>query len=142
MKKVGIFYWSGTGNTESMANAMAEGIKEAGVDFDLINISATSANVSDYEKIIFGCPSMGMEELEEAEFEPFFQEAEKLISGKDVALFGSYGWGDGEWMRNWQDRVEKANGNLFNDEGLIVNEEPDGDALAKCREFSKSFAQA
>ncbi|WAW15190.1 flavodoxin [Peptostreptococcus equinus] len=142
MKKIGIFYWSGTGNTESMANAMADGLKEAEVEYDLINISTANASVSDYEKLMFGCPSMGVEELEESEFEPFFQEAQKSISGKDVALFGSYGWGDGEWMRTWQDRVNDANANLYEDEGMIVNEEPDASALEKCKAYSKAFAQS
>lgn len=132
MKKVGVFYWSGSGNTEAMANAVGEGLSKAGVEFDLINISDGLKDVKEYEMLMFGCPSMGMEVLEEAEFEPFFEEAEKYISGKKVALFGSYGWGDGEWMRNWQDRVESANADLFNGEGLIVNETPDDEALLNC----------
>lgn len=141
MKKVGVFYWSGSGNTEAMANAVGEGLSKAGVEFDLINISDGLKDVKEYEMLMFGCPSMGMEVLEEAEFEPFFEEAEKYISGKKVALFGSYGWGDGEWMRNWQDRVESANADLFNGEGLIVNETPDDEALLNCEELGKSFAQ-
>ena len=97
-------------------------------------------NVADYEKLMFGCPSMGAEQLEEAEFEPFFDEAEKSISGKDVALFGSYGWGDGEWMRNWVERVEGSGASVFNDEGLIINETPDDDGIAECEKFAKEFA--
>ena len=89
---------------------------------------------------MFGCPSMGAEQLEEAEFEPFFDEAEKSISGKDVALFGSYGWGDGEWMRNWVERVEGSGASVFNDEGLIINETPDDDGIAECEKFAKEFA--
>lgn len=141
MKKVGVFYWSGTGNTEKMAEGIAAGLTKAGVEFDLVNISSDSKSVADYEMLMFGCPSMGMEVLEESEFEPFFEEAEKSISGKKVALFGSYGWGDGEWMRNWQDRVNDASADLFNDEGLIVNETPDDAAMAQCEEFGSSFAQ-
>lgn len=141
MKKVGVFYWSGSGNTEAMAEAIGRGLEAGGVDFDVVNISSDSKDVKDYEKLMFGCPSMGVEELEEGEFEPFFSQVEGLISGKKVALFGSYGWGDGEWMRNWQERVENSGGNLFNDEGLIINETPDEAGTAQCEEFGKSFAQ-
>lgn len=141
MKKVGVFYWSGSGNTEAMAKAVANGLSKEDIDFDLVNISQNSKDVKDYEMLMFACPSMGMEVLEEAEFEPFFEEAEKSISGKKVALFGSYGWGDGEWMRNWQERVESANADLYNGEGLIINETPDEEGLSKCEEFGASFAQ-
>ncbi len=141
MKKVGVFYWSGTGNTEAMAKAMASAISKEGVEFDLVNISEGTKDVAEYESLIFGCPSMGSEELEEAEFAPFFDEAESKISGKSVGLFGSYGWGDGEWMRNWEDRVRSAGASLFDGEGLIVNETPDDAALAKCEEFASAFAK-
>ena len=140
MKKVGVFYWSGSGNTEEMAEAIGAGLAAAGVEYDVVNISSDSKNVADYEKLMFGCPSMGAEQLEEAEFEPFFDEAEKSISGKDVALFGSYGWGDGEWMRNWVERVEGSGASVFNDEGLIINETPDDDGIAECEKFAKEFA--
>ncbi|MEG0250511.1 MAG: flavodoxin [Peptostreptococcus sp.] len=141
MKKVGVFYWSGSGNTEAMAKAVANGLSKEGVEFDLVNISEDSKDIKDYEMLMFGCPSMGMEVLEEAEFEPFFEEAEKSISGKKVALFGSYGWGDGEWMRNWQDRVESANADLYKGEGLMINETPDDEGLSQCEELGSSFAQ-
>ncbi len=141
MKKIGVFYWSGTGNTEAMANAIAAGISKEGVEFDLVNISEGTKDVGDYESLIFGCPSMGNEELEEAEFAPFFDQAEAMLSGKNVALFGSYGWGDGEWMRIWEDRVRSAGASLFDGEGLIVNETPDDAAIAKCEEFASSFAR-
>ena len=140
MKKVGVFYWSGSGNTEKMAEAIGAGLAAAGVEYDVVNISSDSKNVADYEKLMFGCPSMGAEQLEEAEFEPFFDEAEKSISGKDVALFGSYGWGDGEWVRNWVERVEGSGASVFNDEGLIINETPDDDGIAECEKLAKEFA--
>ncbi len=123
-----------------MAEAIGAGLAAAGVEYDVVNISSDSKNVADYEKLMFGCPSMGAEQLEEAEFEPFFDEAEKSISGKDVALFGSYGWGDGEWMRNWVERVEGSGASVFNDEGLIINETPDDDGIAECEKFAKEFA--
>ena len=133
MKKVGVFYWSGTGNTLAMA--------DASVEDDVINISNDPGkSVKDYESLIFGCPSMGSEVLEEAEFEPFFEEAEGSIGGKRVALFGSYGWGDGEWMRDWQSRVEAAGANLF-DDGLIINETPNEEGIALCVELGETFAR-
>lgn len=93
-----------------------------------------------YEKIAFGCPAMGAEVLEEDEFEPFFAAIEDSLSGKTVALFGSYGWGDGEWMRSWEERVKADGAVLFGDEGLIVNETPSADDLEKCRELGKALA--
>lgn len=141
MSKIGVFYWSGSGNTEKMAESIVEGLKKAGAEYDVFNISEGAGDVSAYEKLIFGCPSMGSEVLEEAEFEPFFEEAEGKLSGKQVALFGSYGWGDGEWMRNWQSRVEDTGANLFNDEGLIINETPDDEGVEQCIAFGEEFAK-
>lgn len=133
--KTAVIYWSGTGNTEAMAKAVAEG---AGAE--LYSVSEFSGSVTDYDAIAFGCPSMGAEELEEGEFEPFFADIESSLSGKKVALFGSYGWGDGEWMRNWQERVTGDGAELVGGEGLIVNETPTDDDLANCRELGKKLA--
>jgi flavodoxin short chain len=135
MDKVGIFYWSGTGNTEAMARAMAEGAKAEAVSVS----DATPEAAAGFEKLMLGCPSMGAEVLEEGEFEPFFAALEGGLSGKAVALFGSYGWGDGEWMREWEKRAEAAGAVLF-ERGLIVNEAPDEGALAGCRTFAERFA--
>ena len=126
--KTAVIYWSGTGNTEAMAKAVAEG---AGAE--LFSVSAFSGDVADYDAVAFGCPAMGAENLEEGEFEPFFEGIESKLSGKKVALFGSYDWGDGEWMREWAERVKKDGAVLVNDEGLIVNEAPDDAALADCK---------
>jgi len=134
--KTAVIYWSGTGNTEMMAKAIAEG---AGAD--IFTVSEFSGNIEDYDKIAFGCPAMGAEVLEEDEFEPFFTDAEGKLSGKTVALFGSYGWGDGEWMRNWEERVKNSGAVLLNDEGLIVNETPSDDDLAKCTEIGKELSK-
>lgn len=134
--KNAVIYWSGTGNTEMMAKAIAE---SAGAD--LFTVSEFSGNVADYDRIAFGCAAMGAEVLEENEFEPFFSAIEGSLSGKTVALFGSYGWGDGEWMRNWEERVKADGAVLFGDEGLIVNETPSDDDLAKCREFGENLAK-
>lgn len=133
--KTAVIYWSGTGNTEAMAKAIAEG---AGAE--LFSVSEFSGSIADYDAIAFGCPSMGAEELEEAEFEPFFAGIESQLSGKKVALFGSYGWGDGEWMRNWQERVTGDGAELVGGEGLIVNEAPTDDDLADCRELGRKLA--
>lgn len=132
--KTAVIYWSGTGNTEAMAKAVAEG---AGAE--LYSVSEFLGNISDYDAIAFGCPSMGAEVLEENEFDPFFTGIENELSGRKVALFGSYGWGDGEWMRNWQERVLADGAQLAGDEGFIVNEAPSDDELEKCRELGKAL---
>ena len=139
--KAAVIFWTQTGNTELMANAIAEGIRESGAECDVLNVAETNAtDASKYEKIALGCPAMGAEVLEETEFDPFFTELESKISGRKVALFGSYGWGDGQWMRDWVQRTNDANAVIYTDEGLILNETPDEDGLAKCREFGKGFA--
>ena len=108
--KVTIVYWSGTGNTEMMANAVAEGAKNAGAEVQLLPVATADADVLESDVILFGCPAMGSEELEDGEFEPFFSSVESGLSGKRVGLFGSYDWGDGEWMRSWQARVVSNGG--------------------------------
>ena len=113
--KVSIVYWSGTGNTEAMANAVAEGAKNTGAEVELLPASAASADVIGSDALLFGCPAMGSEELEESEFEPFFSSVEGSLSGKKMGLFGSYDWGDGEWMRTWQQRVVAAGGVMIED---------------------------
>ena len=134
MSKVAIVYWSGTGNTEAMANAVAEGLKEVGSEVELYTAGEFDASkITEFDAVAFGCPAMGAEVLEEDEFEPFFTEIESKLSGKKFFLFGSYGWGDGEWMRNWQERVTAAGAELIGDEGYTVNEAPSDDDLAKLK---------
>lgn len=141
MSKSAVIYWSGTGNTEAMAQAVLDGLNGAGEDAALFSAdSVRAADAAQYDKLALGCPAMGAEVLEESVFEPFFTELEPLLSGKKVALFGSYGWGDGQWMRDWVQRTNDANANIYTDEGLMINETPDEDGLAKCREFGKGFA--
>ena len=135
MSKIGIIYWSGTGNTEAMAKALAEGAKAEAVNVADITPEAAA----EFDKLLLGCPSMGAEVLEEGEFEPFFTALEGKLSGKPVGLFGSYGWGDGEWMREWEARVTAAGAKLF-ESGMIVNEAPDDGALSDCRAFAERFA--
>ena len=134
--KTAVIYWSGTGNTESMAIAVAEG---AGAE--LFNVSEFKGNIADYDRIAFGCPAMGCEVLEESEFEPFFESIEGELSGKTILLFGSYDWGDGEWMRNWAERAEAVGAVLVNGEGFIVNNTPDDDALEECKSLGKKLIQ-
>lgn len=140
MSKAAVIYWSQTGNTEQMANAIADGIREGGVECDLMNVADVSAaDAAKYDKLALGCPAMGAEVLEESEFDPFFTELESKISGRKVALFGSYGWGDGQWMRDWQDRCAAA-GAVLCGEGLTVNEAPDDIALAECTALGKALS--
>lgn len=137
MSKTAIVYWSGTGNTLAMANAIAAGMEAAGAPAEIFDVSAADVNaLKAYDKIAFGCPSMGSENLEEGEFEPFFTEIEGSLAGKKVALFGSYGWGDGEWMRDWAKRTSQTGATLL-DDGLIANEAPDE---GECIEYGKKFA--
>ncbi len=138
MSKVAVVYWSGTGNTEMMANYVADGAKEAGASVDVFHCSEFSGSkVKEYDAIAFGCPSMGAEQLEEMEFEPMFSECESELSGKKVALFGSYGWGDGQWMRDWEDTCTGAGAVLAVD-SVIVNGTPDDDS--ECKELGKALA--
>ena len=140
MSKIAVIYWSMSGNTEAMANAIAEGAESAGAEVDVKQVSEITVDQAlEYDKLALGCPAMGAEVLEESEFEPFFAQLEGRLGGKKVALFGSYGWGDGQWMRDWQARTEGANANLYQ-EGLMVNEAPDDAALEQCRAFGAGFA--
>lgn len=142
MAKTAVIYWSATGNTEKMAQAIFSGISGAGAQAELFSLSEFAVkNIDDYEKIAFGCPSMGAEVLEEVEFEPFFASIEKQLPNKKIALFGSFGWGDGEWMRDWQERVKESSALLF-EEGLIVNLEPGAADIANCEKFGKRFAES
>ncbi len=138
--KVSIVYWSGTGNTEAMANAVAEGAKGAGAEVELLPVSAASEDVLASDALILGCPAMGAEQLEESEFEPFFSAIEGKLAGKKVGLFGSYDWGDGEWMRTWQECVVIAGGNMITD-GIIANNAPDDEALAACKSLGEKAAR-
>lgn len=138
--KIAVVYWSGSGNTEAMATAVAEGAKSAGAAVDLFQVSQVdAAQAAGYDALALGCPAMGAEVLEEAEFEPFYTDLEGKLGGKKLALFGSYGWGDGQWMRDWQERAENA-GALLCQEGLMAHEVPDAAALAGCEALGKALA--
>ena len=135
--KTAVIYWSGTGNTEAMANAVA-----GGAGTDAVAVSDFSGNIADFDALAFGCPAMGAEVLEEDEFEPFFAGIEQELRGKTVFLFGSYGWGDGEWMRSWAERVRAAGAVLLGDEGYTANEAPTEDDLAKLKALGAELAGA
>ncbi len=140
MSKVAIVYWSGTGNTEAMAAAVAEGAKGKGAEVSVLNCTEFTADMVDmYDTIAFGCPSMGSEVLEESEFEPMFTSCVPKLSGKKIGLFGSYGWGDGEWMRTWEEDCISA-GAVLASECVICNEAPDSEAEENCKKLGESLA--
>ena len=140
MSKVAVVFWSGTGNTQAMAEAVAEGARTKGAEVTVLGPSEFSADqVALYDAIAFGSPAMGVEQLEESVFEPMFADVEGSLAGKKVGLFGSYGWGDGEWMRTWQDRVA-ADGAVLVQDGVMANYEPDDGALAQCKALGEALA--
>lgn len=139
MSKVAVVYWSGTGNTESMAMAVAEGVKASGGEVKVFTASEFDASVmKQFDAVAFGCPSMGVEELEDSEFEPMFSSCKSDLTGKRMALFGSYGWGDGEWMQNWEEDCTKHGGVLVC-ESVICNEAPDDEAVEACKRLGAAL---
>ena len=140
MSKIAVVFWSGTGNTEAMADAVAEGAKSAGAEVSVFNVTDFSADkVDEFDAIAFGCPAMGAETLEDSEFEPVFNECEPKLNGKKIALFGSYGWGDGEWMRTWEETCNSA-GAVLTAESVICNDAPDDEATANCNALGAALA--
>ena len=138
--KTAVIYWSGTGNTEAMARAVAEGMTAAGAEAVLLTpAEVASDDLNAYAAIAFGCPAMGAEVLEEMEFQPMYDACKRSLGGKRVALFGSYGWGDGEWMRNWEETC-KADCAVLACDSVICNDAPDDDALTECKNLGKALA--
>ncbi len=138
MAKVNIIYWSGTGNTEAMANAILEGAKEK-ADAALIEVeSASEDDVLSADTVFLGCPAMGDEVLEEYEFEPFMESIDSKISGKNIVLFGSYSWAEGKWMEDWEERVKNDNANLL--ESYICFEAPDDDKVEELKELGRKHS--
>jgi len=141
MSTVYIVYWSGTGNTEAMAQAVAAGVTEGGAEAVVWNVSEADINaVAGAKAIALGCPSMGAEQLEESEMEPFMTDLDGKISGKTVGLFGSYGWGAGEWMEDWVNRVNADGATALNGEGIICNGAPDADTLENLKSLGRDLA--
>ena len=140
MSKVAVVFWSGTGNTEAMANAVKVGAEEKGAQvsvFTAADFTADSANA--FDAIAFGCPAMGDEVLEEDEFQPMFDAVKSAVTGKKVALFGSYGWGDGQWMRDWEEACA-ASGITLAVESVMANDAPDDEATAACKALGAALA--
>lgn len=141
MSKISVVYWSGTGNTESMANAIAKGITDAGKEVECVTVAEASVdNLKEQAVFALGCPAMGAEVLEETEMEPFVAEIEAFAAGKQIALFGSYGWGDGEWMRDWVERMKAVGAIIVNGEGLMCNEAPDDEIIVACEALGAQLA--
>ena len=139
MSKVAVVYWSGTGNTEAMANAVAEGAKENGAEVSVLTSAEfDSSQVDNYDAIAFGCPAMGAEELEDSEFLPMFEDCEPKLKDKKIALFGSYGWGNGEWMRTWEESCT-SDGAVLATESVICNDAPDDNAITSCKALGASL---
>ena len=130
-----VAFWSQTGNTEAMANAIAEGLKDR-YSVDVVNVNDELPEVSDYDLVALGCPAMGSEVLEEDVFEPFYQSIRNELFGTKVILFGSYGWGDGEWMRNWVEDAKEAGAILYKNEGFAIQED-ENDIVNRCIEYAK-----
>lgn len=140
MSKTAVVYWSGTGNTAAMADAVVEGVKSAGRQPELFTAESFNSDMVDnYDFIAFGCPSMGCEQLEDTEFEPMFDSCKNKLKGKKIALFGSYGWGDGEWMQTWENDCKSFGADLVCD-SVICNDAPDDEAVAKCENLGKELA--
>ncbi|MCD7723382.1 MAG: flavodoxin [Clostridiales bacterium] len=140
MSKTAIVYWTSTGNTQAMANAVAAGAAAGGAQADIFTAAQfNSAVAAEYDCIAFGCPAMGAEQLEESEFEPMFNSVKAAASGKKIGIFGSYGWGDGEWMRTWEDDCRSSGLSLVSD-GVVCNESPDDGALAECEMLGRALA--
>lgn len=140
MKKIAVVYWSGTGNTEAMAGGVAEGILQAGMEAQLLQACEFGAgDLAQFDGVAFGCPAMGAEVLEETEFAPMFEACESGLAGKAVALFGSYGWGDGQWMADWAAQC-KADGAVLVADPVICMDAPDKEALEACKKLGAAFA--
>ncbi len=141
MEKVYVVYWTGTGNTEAMAQAVGDGVTEAGKEAVVVDVSSVSLDdLKEAKGFALGCPAMGAEVLEESEMEPFVCDVEGFAKDKTIALFGSYGWGDGQWMRDWEERMTDAGATVLGGEGVICQEAPDDEAVEQCKELGKQLA--
>ena len=140
LDKIYVVYWSQSGNTQAMAEAVGAGITAAGKEAAVVDVSSVStAELKNAKAFALGCPAMGAEVLEESEMEPFVEEVEGFAAGKKIALFGSYGWGGGEWMRDWEARIQSAGATVVNGEGIIVNGEPDDDIIEELKALGKAL---
>ena len=139
MNRVAVVYWSSTGNTEAMANAVLEGIRGAGAEGEVYSVAEFDASMlSSFDSVAFGCPAMGAEQLEDFEFEPLFETCKPSLRGKRVGLFGSFGWGDGQWMRDWEENCRQS-GAVLHFESVICSGYPEADSIEKCRNLGRSL---
>jgi flavodoxin short chain len=141
MKKVAIVYWSSSGNTEAMAKSVAKGVADGGGEAILKTPDAASADlVRSADSLAFGSPAMGDEAIEEEAMEPFIASLDSgVLKDKPLGLFGSYDWGDGQWMRTWVERM-KGLGAKLEGEGIIAQLVPGEAELAQCYELGKKLA--
>ena len=143
MDKIYVIFWTMVGNTQAMAEAVADGIRKAGKEAEVAFVGTVLADtLKDASAFALGCPAMGAEVLEESAMEPFVMEVEGFAAGKKIALFGSYGWGDGEWMRDWEARMMAAGAEVVGGEGVICHETPDEEGLEACRKLGEKLANA
>ena len=141
MEKIYVIYWSMSGNTQAMAEAIAKGINDSGKEAVVQYVcEASVSELQDAKVFALGCPAMGAEVLEEGEMEPFVSEVEGIAAGKKIALFGSYGWGDGQWMRDWEERMSGCGAAIINGAGLICHETPDDAMISECENLGKQIA--
>ncbi len=141
MSKVNVVFWSQSGNTEAMANAVGEGVTAAGGEANVVFVSDASLDeLKNAKAFALGCPAMGAEVLEEGEMEPFVTDLEGFVSGKTIGLFGSYGWGDGQWMRDWVDRMTAAGATVVDGEGVVCQDAPDSSAEDACKALGRALA--
>ena len=143
MSKLAVVYYSSTGNTEQMAEAVLEGIKNAGAEAELFTADSFNADMmDDFDAIAFGCPACGSEELDDSEFDPMFTDCEDKLAGKKIILFGSHDWGDGEWMRTWEERCKDKDAQIIGEEGVVCELTPEDDVLDQCRTRGEELVKA
>ena len=131
--KVAVLYWSATANTQTMAEAIAEGVNEKGGQAELFYVSDFEGDISEYDMVALGCPAMGAEELEEYEFRPFFDAEKEKLKETNVVLFGSYDWGNGEWMDSWKEECIENGINVT--KTYIVNNTPEQEQIEELKQL-------
>lgn len=142
MKEINVIFWSSTGNTEAMAQAVAEGIEKAGGTAIVSEVGGVTPDIiKDADCFAMGCSAQGSETLDDGEMEPFVEQIESMVSGKKIGLFGSHDWGDGEWMRTWTERMQAAGATIVGGEGVIADNTPDDDALSACRSLGEALVE-
>ena len=141
MSKVLVVYFSQTGNTEAMAKAVADGVEAAGKEAKLVEAeNASAADLEAARVFALGSPATGTEEIDDSYMAPLMDEIEGSLSGKKVLLFGSYDWGDGEFMRSWEEKVTQAGAELVTGAGITANLSPDDAAVEALKKAGEELA--